>query len=130
MNVTKSIGLTASSLYKKSNRSIIDIQVTEQAKAIDAQIQTAHQSGFNIIKYELPTNFSINNMEKSDAQILIYSMILELYTKSEDNGGKGFSDVTIDPGPKTFIIVKWLNGMDVDEKNARLKLIKDYSRKK
>lgn len=120
-------GLTASSLMKNHNRSIIQNIVQDQIKIIDAKISTAHQAGFNHIEHELPINFSINNMDKSDAQTMIYSELIDTYSKPELEGGKGFPDTYIEGGEaKTTLHVSWLNGMDEDERKQRQKIIHDH----
>ncbi len=124
-NITASTplkGVTAREVYAKSDRRIISDIVLEQVKLIDAQINIAHGSGFNRIKHELPTNFSINNLDKSDGQTMIYSELLMMY-KNPEPTGKGFDDVTIHLGKKPYISIGWLNGMDQDEKKARLLFI-------
>lgn len=121
---TKSKGLTASSLHANSDRRIIEEIVSDQIKSIDIRIQTAHSSGFSQIAYELPTNFQINNMSKTDAQTMIYSEILLIYKNSEVEGGKGFNQVNIDLG-KSTLHVAWLNGMDDDERARRRKVIQE-----
>lgn len=126
----RSVGLTVSTLYKKSNRQIVDIQVEGIIKALDAKISQAHESGFNSISMELPTNFAINNMAKADAQILIYSMVLDILVRSEDSGGKGFDEKKIrleQTATKTILHIRWQNGMDAEEKKERLSLIAKFT---
>lgn len=123
---TPMTGLTARELFAKSDRRIIQEIVREQVKLIDAAITSAHTAGFNQIEQELPVNFSINNMNKSDAQTMIYSEILMIYKNPEDRGGKGFDNVTIDyTVSKAYLHIRWLNGMDPDEKERRRQIIKD-----
>jgi ferredoxin-fold anticodon binding domain-containing protein len=113
-------GITVASLMKQSNRNIVQTIVQDQIKIIDAKISTVHAGGGNQIDHELPTNFNLNNMNKSDAQTLIYSEIIMTYLN------KGFSDTYIDLGLKPHLYVKWLNGMDATERERRQKIIKDH----
>ena len=115
-------GLTARSLFQKSNREIIRAIVQDQVKSIDSQIAAAHSSGFNRIEHELPMNFNINNLDKADAQIMIYSEILSIY-KSPEPDGKGFDEVYIDLGVKKTLHIRWLNGMDEIERAPPRQLI-------
>lgn len=116
-------GLTQRELFAKSDRRIIQDIVQEQVKVIDVEITTAHSAGFNHIEHELPVNFSINNLDKADAQTMIYSEILMLYKNPENQGGKGFEDVYIDVGLKPMLHISWLNGMDDDERKRRKEFI-------
>ena len=116
-------GFTINTLYGSSNREIIRTLVLDQMKIIDTKIQTAHQSGFNRIEHELPTNFAINNMDKADAQIMIYSEIIGMYKKPVEQGGKGFDETFINLGTTTILSMQWLNGMDREERERRKKLI-------
>jgi hypothetical protein len=121
-NYVPARGLTARSLFQKSNREIIRTIVQDQVKSIDSQIAAAHSSGFNRIEHELPVNFNINNLDKADAQTMVYSEILSIY-KSPEPEGKGFKEVYIDPGVKTTLHIKWLNGMDESERARRRQII-------
>lgn len=126
-------GITLSRLTQNSSRAVLQNHVREQIKMIDAAITTAHHSGFSMIEHQLPTNFSLNNMQKIDAQVMVYSELLLMLTLSEEEGGKGFEHVKIDISPsgdKASIIVQWVNGMDNDEMAERKKLIGQYTRKK
>lgn len=122
----KNKGVTAKDLLEKSSRPLVDIYVEDLVRKIDTEILTAHKLNKDNTTVELPTIFSINNMDKADAQTLIYSEIILLYTRPVEQGGRGFK-VRIDIGIKTFIHIKWVNGMDEDEKNKRKKIIRDVS---
>lgn len=123
-------GVTVSSLNKRSNRAVIDSIVQDIVKVIDAQILNTHQSGGNNVKHELPTTFNICNMDVADAQTMIYSELISLYTKPESQGGKGFTNTTIDMGVKTFIYIRWLNGMDKKERENRRQIILSHMLKR
>ena len=116
-------GLTQRELFAKSDRRIVQDNVQDQIKLIDTSILTAHAAGFNHIEHELPTNFPINNLDKSDAQTMIYSEILMLYKNPESQGGKGFEKVYIDGGAKSILHIYWLNGMDENERARRKEFI-------
>lgn len=123
-------GLTLSKLTQNSSRTIVQNIVREQIKLIDSAILSAHTSGFNRIEHQLPINFGINNMVKSDAQIMVYSEVILLLTTPEEEGGKGFTDVWIDitvAGNKAVLIVQWLNGMDSEEITERKKMIASHA---
>ncbi len=125
---TVSKGLTQRELFARSDRRIIQEIVSEQERVIDTAILTAHKAGFNQIEHELPQNFNINNLDKADAQTLIYSEILMMYKKPEGQGGKEVESVTIDVGIKPMLHIKWLNGMDDDERHVRKEYIKQCIR--
>ncbi len=118
-------GVTIRELYSKSNRKIIDEIVRVQVKIIDASILIAHSSGFNYIEHELPVNFNINNLDKADAQTMVYSEILLIYTKPEPEG-KGFENIHIDVGLKPVLQINWLNGMDDMERSRRIDIIRKH----
>lgn len=116
-------GITAKQLFAKSDNRIIQDIVQEQVKLIDGRLLVAQGAGFSSIEYELPTNFSINNMDKKDAQIMIYSEILLMY-KNPEPSGKGFEEVHImSSGIKKILKIDWVNGMDDEERKRREKII-------
>lgn len=123
-------GITFGRLTANSSRNIIANIVSEQIKMIDAKIVTAHTAGFNKIAYELPINFGVNNLAKADAQLIIYSELLSIYSKSEEEGGKGFNKVAIDidrSGTSATFFVQWMNGMDEEEREQRRKIITQFA---
>jgi|SRR5271170_1633510 len=117
-------GVTAQMLFKQSNRDVVQVLVLDQISVIDAKIAVAHQAGFNTIDYELPVNFSINNMDKADAQTLVYSELIKLY-KDPEPRGKGFHETYIELAPTPRLHVFWVNGMDQVERKQRNELIRD-----
>jgi hypothetical protein len=118
-------GLTQRELFAKSDRKIVREIVSDQERLIDASILTAHRSGFNHIEHELPVNFNISNMDKADAQTMIYSELLTIYKSPESAGGKGFENVHIDMiSLKPILRINWLNGMDDDERRRRREYIR------
>lgn len=122
----KNKGVTAKDLLEKSSRTLVDIYVEDLVRKIDTEILTAHKLNKDSVVVELPTIFNIVNMGKTDAQTLIYSEIILLYKRPISEGGRGFT-VRIDMGVKTFIYIKWINGMNEEEKNQRKKIIRDVS---
>lgn len=141
---SQKIGLRLSDLPRKHNTQIIEQHVRGLIEQIDAVIESTHMSGFHEITYELPTNFPVDNMSKSDAQLYVYSEVVGQYALSEDAGGKGFTEVRLrmpgvgagtngaragvparaTAGPTLHI--KWANGMDDEERRQRKKLLDDY----
>lgn len=115
--------VTQRHLFARSNRSAVDGIIAEQARMIDAALQTANDSGFSRIEHELPSTFQLNNLDKADAQLLVYSELLSLYRRSEREGGRGFDDVTITIGPRSYLHISWMNGMDDDEREMRRQII-------
>jgi len=122
---TPMIGLTADDLLQKSDLRIVHDIVQQQIKLIDAQIINNHTMGFDQIAYDLPVNFQINAMNKSDAQTLIYSELLMIYSGPPPKG-KGFPYVAIDLGEKSTMHIKWRNGMNSDERRSRQAYIQSH----
>jgi hypothetical protein len=120
---TRSYGLTASELFAKSRRKIIQDIVKEQIRVIDAEINTSHTSGFNSIIHDLPANFNISGMDKFDAQTIVYSDILATY-KNPEPMGKGFKSVYIERGEPAKLYISWVNGIDETERRQRVDFIK------
>ncbi len=116
-------GLTARELFAKSRRGIAQDIIQEQIRVIDAEINTNHVAGFNYVVHDLPVNFNISGMDKSDAQTLIYSEILSIYKQPEPQG-KGFENVYIERGERPKSHIGWVNGMDEQERQQRMALIR------
>ena|SRR3989344_2685167 len=118
-----SLNLTTDYLYKKSNNTQIKIHVDELIKAINYIILEKHRSGCSEISYELPEMFAIPNMERCDAQLIIYSKLIEHYEEG------GFTvKLKLNPDPEgSFINIKWFSNLDPKEKRRMEKLISKHA---
>jgi hypothetical protein len=116
-------GITVEDLNKYTNTDHIRSVVDEQIKAIDNKILNAHQAGFNSIEHELPLNFAINNLDKMDAQTIVYSELLMMLKKPVCEGGKGFENTLIQIGPVTKLSITWSNGLSHNERKRRKDLL-------
>jgi hypothetical protein len=118
-------GVTVDYLFKKSNRQAIKVIVDDFIKSIDGKILMAHEQGFSKIGFDLPVNFAVNNMDVKDAQIMIYSELLDRYKNPSNK--KNFEKVYLEFLPnKTIMHIEWVNGMDENERSRRVKLIQDH----
>lgn len=124
MNRAPARGLTIQTLRGTSNNDIMRSIVNDHVKIIDAQILSTHNAGLSRIEYELPNNFCINNLDKADAQLLIYSELLRIYKDPISAGGKGFNDTTIEIGSTTWLRIAWVNGLSDQERESRKQLIR------
>lgn len=116
--------ITLASLQRKSNRGAIKNVVDDLVRVIDGQIATQHAGGFSVAEVELPVNFNINGLSRIDAQVLVYSSLIDIYK------GKGWADEDIGikmlPGERVLLVIRWLNGMDDEERKHRMKLIESH----
>lgn len=126
INKQKIINVNADELQSKSTMTNVKRIVNEQIKIIDNAIIDAHNSGFNTLTYNLPTNFDLNNMDKSDAQILIYSDIINTYATPIVKGGRGLT-VHIDVGVNPILYIHWINGMSESDRLNRVNLIRSHT---
>ena len=117
-------GLTAKELLGISNRQIIRSIVDGQVDVIDAEIKRSHAAGFSRITHDLPTNFNLNNMSLADAQTLIYSELILIYSEQPPSG-KGFEEVIIkSSATRPQLIIGWTNGMADEERTQRTEIIR------
>lgn len=124
--LVKNCGLQHSSLTK--GQSIVHLRslISDTIKMIDAEIVTKNSQGFGFVEYSLPTTFTINNMNRGDVQIILYSEILRVFTLPESEGGKGFENVSLDisrDGNKAVLYVQWQNNLDALLMEKRRELI-------
>ncbi len=116
--------ITKEYLLKRSSREALKIIIDNLIKTIDSAILSQHDAGFNSVTYDLPVTFSVGNMSNKDAQIYVYSELLETY-----QGQKGF-EVSLELlKEKTVMKLSWVNGMDDAERNRRVEYIARYTKK-
>lgn len=125
-------GLTYSQLTRRSPRENLRRIVQDQITQIDAMILEAQTAGANRIDYYLPTTFSDVGMPRADAQLLVYSDLVDVYQQPEPQG-KGFPIVSIDgfngsAQEKPTLRVGWVNALDPEEKKRRMEIL--YAAKK
>lgn len=77
------MALTASGLSKSGARGHdIETFVRDQLAVIDEKLQRHERSwGRNVLKYDLPISFSLPGLAKADAQLVIYSSIIQSLEK-------------------------------------------------
>lgn len=120
------LGITAKDLQSRTNYRIINEIVQAHIQSIDTHINLAHASGRNYVIYELPSNFSINNLSNADAKLLVYTELLKVLT-SPVPSGKGFKNVKIKLGAKSFLYIKWEDGLlSKAEKENRYAILRMY----
>jgi hypothetical protein len=116
--------ITKEYLLKRSSRESLKIIIDNLVKTIDSAILTQHDAGFNSVTYDLPVTFSISNMSNKDAQIYVYSELLDIYQKQKE------FDVTLELAKeKTVMKLSWINGMDESERNRRVEYIARHTKK-
>jgi hypothetical protein len=96
----------------------LDDTIKSEIKEIDFQIQLQHDAGHNMIVYNLPANFMVNEADIRDAQIYVYSELISSYES------RGFS-VALTLGDEPKLVCKWINKMSIEDLDRRRKLIKD-----
>lgn len=120
---TKQIGLTASQLFRRSNKRDFAFEINSIVKVIDSEIISAHDNRQSEIGHELPTSFNINGLTAKDAQILVYSELIKIYR------AKGFTNIFFKFAPSaTIMYIKWINIMAEGERSDRKKMIDECTR--
>jgi hypothetical protein len=118
-------GITVKLLEQKSSRAAVKAICDDIVKVMDAKIATIHGSGGSEMCEDLPTNFNILGYDIKDAQTLIYSELIHIYTED-----KGFEHKNVGiefcKGGKVKFHVKWLNGMTKEERDERSDVIKNH----
>lgn len=113
----------ASRLLKSTEVQLVKNIIQSTTQYIDTKILEAHRLGFNHIRCELPTEFALNNMPLADAQLLIYSELLKLYSDPEDENGRGF-DVSLEQ--PNIMHIRWKNGLSQYDREDRMRIIKKF----
>ena len=115
--------ITVTSLQKSSNAFQITAIIDELTKTIDAKILERHRAGHADLMYELPENFSISNMERIDAQLLIYTKLITFY-----KDGGFIVRIKCNPDPDgSFLYIKWSAIMDSEERQRLKQIITNHS---
>ena len=116
-------GVTIDTLRARSKRQIIRTICDDQVKVIDAGIASSNDNGFNKYRAELPTVFNIIGLSMKDAQLIIYSELLQIYLD------KGF-DVQIEIAEAyAYLHISWQIGMLAEERKKQIKLNFQISQK-
>ncbi|AMN83617.1 hypothetical protein D5b_00190 [Faustovirus] len=111
-------------LLKRSSREALKIIIDNLVKTIDSAILTQHDAGFNSLTYDLPVTFSVGNMSNKDAQIYVYSELLDIYQKQKE------FDVELELAKeKTIMKLTWINGMEESERARRVEYIARHAKK-
>lgn len=87
----KVVGVTVGKLCGGSFKPQLDAIVSEQVKIIDDEISSCHNIGSPIAVYDIPYQYDIPGLNNNDAFIYVMSELIEIYSKPESLGGKGFS---------------------------------------
>lgn len=111
--------VTADYLFRKSNISQIKTEIDNLSKAIDDNILKSHNMGLSEIRYELPEHFSITNMTRKDAQLIIYSRLIERYEIQ-----RGFRVSLI--APDNILLIQWTNIIDPNEQERMSNVLKSH----
>ena len=122
------LAIRASSLSSFSDKGIADEIIKGICNQINVSIASAHRSGKNSVRVRLPSQITINNMSLGDAQTLVYSEIIDIYTRSERENGGGFDSCAIETDETHHdFIVSWKNGMSRDERATRFERLKKHT---
>ena len=122
-------GITIDTLPRTVENGFIKTAINDLVLAIMEMILEANDNSGNHIIYELPCSFSmIPNLTRADAQLIVWSEVINIFRTPVAEGGKGFTDTKLicDKGVPRLEI-KWSNGM-TDAERIRRKQIIDSAR--
>jgi hypothetical protein len=114
------MSVTASQLSKSGARGKdLDAAVREHLQMIDDRLQRADRTwGRNVVVYDLPMSLSLPGLNKSDAQRILYSMLI----RSLDR--RGFETKLFLTTERCALFIAWMTDLDVDELAAMNALIR------
>lgn len=115
--------ISIENLYKRSYVKAVEITSNEIYKSVADKIKEAAKNGMCEIFYNLPDNFNVGNLEPQDAQLLIYTDIIE---KLEVHG---LSVTIIVKGREKTLHVRWPTKLDNAERERRTKFLKKHVEK-
>ncbi len=111
------MNFSANALRKKSNITYVKQEVENIYRAIKGRILDAHNAGKCSIDFDLPDTFYLENLERKDMQLVVYTDILEKL-ESED------FEVKIDIKPANCrLFVAWPSELDEDERTRRHRML-------
>ncbi|MDE2097737.1 MAG: hypothetical protein KGL39_10850 [Patescibacteria group bacterium] len=113
------MSLTAQQMSKKAARGRdVDAVVQEQLLMIDDKLSHHPVSwGRNVVPYELPTTPPLTNLQKRDAQRVVYSQVIHSLEK------RGFEVALELSKEKTMIYIAWVTVFNADELNEMNKTL-------
>jgi hypothetical protein len=114
------MNITATQLQKKGNTGQIREEVDNILKSLESVIITAHEQRSSSITHEIPFNFAISNMQLKDAQLIIYSSVINALEK------RGFIVKIKFTATATFIRVGWPSVFDKEEIERMNEVIKSH----
>lgn len=110
------MNITASQVQKScANSQILDQQVKTILKTFQAEIIEASKNGLTSLNIDVPTNFSIGNMNNKTAQTIIYDRLIRELENGEFN-----VKIMMSTSSVTYCI-KW----DVETDSGELKQMRD-----
>lgn len=118
------LDISAETLYRKSNLSVVNTQIDEIYKTIRHKIHEAHQVGAAEIYFDLPDTFQAGNLEPADIQLIVYSRLIE---KIENQGLKVWL-IKDDNG--SMLHIKWPSVLDPAEKKRMKEIIIKHLKQK
>jgi len=115
--------LTAEQLYKKSYIPQINTIVNDIYRTIQFKIVDLHKSGASEIYFDLVDNIQIGNLELKDAQLIIYSKLIEMFEQGGFKVGIIFGD------EDTKIHIRWPSILDPSETTRMKNIINNHIEK-
>ncbi len=115
-----SLDISLESLYKRSHNLLMSQVIDDIYKSISHNIVTANTGGKSELLFDLPDTFEVGNIEQKDAQIIIYSTLIERIEK--DGRGPKVSLVRKPDGTSMFKI-NWPHSLDPRELDRRKQII-------
>lgn len=111
------MNFSASVLRKKSNISYVKQEVDNIYRAVKGRMLDAHNAGQCKVEFDLPDTFYLENLERKDMQLVVYSDLIERL-ESEDY------TVEIDIKPSNCrLYVSWPSELDEEERARRNRVL-------
>lgn len=117
--------ISARALYSRSvNSRAIKDTVSEIYKSISHEISAAHNNGLPELLYKLPDVLDVANLEPADAQLVIYSQLIERIEAKEL-----IVSLRRLPDGVSALRIRWPSILDKTERARMNKIIIDHIEK-
>lgn len=130
------IGLLARDLENTNGREDVLGWCQQLVQLIDDNIRAQNHEGYTFADTPVPQHVNVSGLSTADAQVCIYSELLELYSGSPDDPepGKGFRNVELrvkstPRGDEWEFHTEWNNMLSREEREAKLEIVKKYTRR-